>query len=150
MIVEENGIRALHAEILDAWNARDADRYAAAFTKDANVIGFDGSMMDGSEEIAAELARIFADHETASYIAKVLQVRSLADGVAVLRAVVGMVPPGQQDINPAVNAVQSLVAVRENGGWRATLLQNTPAAFHGRPQDSDRLTEELRRVLRGS
>lgn len=150
MIVDESGVRALHAEILDAWNAQDANRYAAVFASDANVIGFDGSMMDGAGEIAAELTKIFADHETARYIAKVLQVRPLAediDDAALLRAVVGMVPPGRRDINPAVNAVQSLVAVRVGGRWLATLLHNTPAAFHGRPEQSERLTEELRRLL---
>jgi hypothetical protein len=52
------------------------------------------------------------------------------------------------DINPAVNAVQSLLAVKQDGRWRIALLQNTPAAFHGRPDLSDQLTAELRAELR--
>ena len=59
-----------------------------------------------------------------------------------------MVPPGLADINPAVNAVQSLLAVRQDGRWRIAQLQNTPAAFHGRPDLSDQLTGELRAELR--
>jgi hypothetical protein len=61
-----------------------------------------------------------------------------------------MVPPGQHDISPAVNAVQTLVATRDHGAWRIALFRNTPAAFHGRPELSEQLTEELREDLRQS
>jgi hypothetical protein len=44
--------------------------------------------------------------------------------------------------------VQSMIAFREPDGWRIALFQNTPAAFHGRSEDSERLTDELRQVLR--
>ena len=68
--------------------------------------------------------------------------------VGLLRAVVGMIPPGSNDINPAGNTIQTLVAVEGADGWRAALFQSTPAAWHGRPQDSAALTEELREVAR--
>jgi hypothetical protein len=55
-----------------------------------------------------------------------------------------VVPAGADDINPVLNAVQSLVAERRNGGWRVVLYHNTPAAFHGRPDDADALSTELR------
>ena len=32
-------------------------------------------------------------------------------------------------------------------GWRIALYQNTPAQFHGRPELSRALTEELRQLL---
>jgi uncharacterized protein (TIGR02246 family) len=67
--------------------------------------------------------------------------------VAVLRAVAGMVPPGQSDIEPAVNAVQTLVAAKHDGQWRIALFQNTPAQFHGKPELVQQLTEELRQLL---
>jgi hypothetical protein len=54
-----------------------------------------------------------------------------------------MVKPGETAVNPTTNAVQSLVAVRTDAGWRVALFQNTPAAFHGRPDESARLTAEL-------
>jgi hypothetical protein len=77
-------------------------------------------------------------------------VRLLSPDVAILRAVAGMVPPGESDINPEVNAVQTLVAVKQQNNWIIALFQNTPAAFHGRPELSERLTEELRQALRTS
>jgi hypothetical protein len=51
------------------------------------------------------------------------------------------------NLNPAVNAVQSLVAVKNAGEWRIALFQNTPAQFHGRPELVQELTEELRGLL---
>ena len=97
--------------------------------------------------ILSELSRIFADHQTAAYYGKIREVRFLASDVAVLRAVVGMVPPGQSDINPAVNAIQLLVATRQEGRWRVAEFQNTPAQFHGRPDLAEALTAELRQLL---
>src|SRR5512141_2624542 len=98
---ENAAIPALYWNLLDAWNKHNAHDFAALFTNDANVIGFDGSQMNGKREIETELSRIFTAHQTARSIAKVREVRFLAPEVAMLRAVVGMVPPGQMDINPA-------------------------------------------------
>ena len=47
-----------------------------------------------------------------------------------------------------MNAVQTVVAKQEHGRWLIALFQNTPAAYHGRPQASQQLTEELRQELR--
>jgi hypothetical protein len=58
-----------------------------------------------------------------------------------------MAPPGQADLDPGLNAVQTVVAARRDGEWRVALFQNTPAQFHGRPDLSDALTTELRQVL---
>ena len=143
----DNPAIALHQALIERWNAQDAVGYAALFTEDANVVGFDGSMVDGADAIREHLAGIFADHTTARYVTKVREVRQLASDVVLLRAVAGMVPPGADDINRDVNAVQSLVAVSKGGEWSAALWQNTPAAFHGRPQDAEALTDELREVL---
>jgi uncharacterized protein (TIGR02246 family) len=138
----------VYTQLLEAWNRRNADDFAALFTKDGNSVGFDGSPLDGPAEIASTLKGIFANHPTAAYVAKVREVRRLCPEVTLLRAVVGMVPPGQTDLNPSVNAIQSLVIVEEEGQLRISLLQNTPAAFHGRPQVAERLTDELKEVLR--
>jgi uncharacterized protein (TIGR02246 family) len=91
---------------------------------------------------------MFTDHVTAAHVAKVREVRLLAPGVALPRAVVGMVPPGKDDRHPPVDAVQTLIAAQADGRWRIALFQNTPAAFHGRPEFSDVRTEEFREVLR--
>ncbi|GAA1800292.1 SgcJ/EcaC family oxidoreductase [Actinomadura chokoriensis] len=146
---ELDAVRALHRRILDGWNARDGAAFAAPFGDDGACIGFDGSLHAGRAEIAARMDRVFADHATARYVAAVRDVRLIAPGAAVLRAVAGMVPPGASDLNPAANAVQALTAARDGGRWRAVLFQNTPAAYHGRPEAAEALTAELRALLPG-
>jgi uncharacterized protein (TIGR02246 family) len=147
---DETRIRLLYQTLLEAWNDKDAHEMAELFSENGNVIGFDGSQMDGRKQIESVLGQIFVDHPTPVYVAAVRAVRFLAPGVALLRAVAGMVPRGHSDINPALNAVQSLIATKEQGRWRIALFQNTPAAFHGRAELSEQLTEELRRALRAS
>jgi len=58
-----------------------------------------------------------------------------------------MVPPGRSELNPAVNAIQALVAVRSAGRWEIAHFQNTPAQFHGRTDLPDALTTELQQLL---
>jgi len=145
-VASENAVRLLYDALLDAWNRRDAPGFAGLFTEDGSVVGFDGSQMNGRPGIAAALGAIFKDHPTAAYVPVVREVRYIGGDAALLRAAVGMVPPGGSDINPAVNAVQSMVAVRGKSGWRIALLHNTPAAFHGRPDLAEALTGELRRA----
>jgi uncharacterized protein (TIGR02246 family) len=142
------GAVTLYTQLLDAWNRRSADDFAALFTEDGNTVGFDGSLLDGRAGIATSLRDIFASHPTAAYVAKVREVRRLGDDVQLLRAVVGMIPPGQTELNPAVNAIQSVVIVGQTGRLKIALLHNTPAAFHGRPHLVQQLTEELTEVLR--
>src|SRR5690348_14637904 len=143
----EPAVRTLYQELLASWNRRDAAGFAALFAEDGNLVGFDGSPLDGRAEIETHLRQIFTDHPTASYVGKVREVRFLTPDVAMLRAVAGMVPPGQSDIHPAVNTIQTLVAVRQAAGWSIAVYQNTPAQFHGRPEMSQALTDELRALL---
>jgi uncharacterized protein (TIGR02246 family) len=147
---DEAKVRLLYQTLLEAWNDKDAHEMAELFSENGNVIGFDGSQMDGRKQIESVLGQIFADHPTPVYVAAVREVRFLAPGVALLRAVAGMVPRGHSDINPALNAVQSLIATREQDRWRIALFQNTPAALHGRAELSEQLTAELRQALRAS
>lgn len=145
--MDETQIRKLFEDLLAAWNDRDAARYAALFAEDGNVVGFDGSQYNGRAEIEAEIGKIFADHETAAYVWKVREVRFLSGEAALLRAVAGLLPRGQSDLNPAANAIQSLVAAKEGDAWRIALFQNTPAQFHMRPDLAEKLTEELRQLI---
>lgn len=143
-------VGGLYRSLMEAWNRRDAAAFAAGFAEDAHVVGFDGSQMAGRAEIEATIGAIFNDRQTGAYVWLVREVRALAPGAALLRGVCGMVPPGQADLNPAVNAIHSLVAVSRGGRWRIALFQNTPAQFHGRPALAERLTAELRQALAAS
>jgi uncharacterized protein (TIGR02246 family) len=149
LAVIEDHVGALHRALLEAWNRRGASAMAALCTDDCVIIGFDGSQMNGRREIETALRRIFADHPTAAYVSAVRGVRWIGEGVAVLVAVAGMVPPGKNRIMPERNAVQSMVAVQRDDRWKVALFQNTPAAYDGRAEMRDKLTRELNAKLDG-
>ena len=141
---------ALFTRLLEGWNARDAAAFAAQFATDGSCVGFDGSQMDGRAAIESELGRVFADHTPATYVAKVREVRAIGPRAMLVRAVAGMVPPGRSALHPERNAIQSLVAVSEDGEPRIALFHNTPARFDGRPQLAEQLTAELTAVYHSS
>jgi uncharacterized protein (TIGR02246 family) len=142
-------VAARYEELLDGWNGQNAGRFAASFAEDSTVIGFDGSEQSGRASIASEMQQIFEDHKTATYIAKVRSVKLLSADVAILSAVVGMMPPGKSKLLPDRNAHQTVVAVKREREWRIVLFQNTPAQFHGRPELVEQMTAELQQVADG-
>ncbi|HEX6290523.1 MAG TPA: SgcJ/EcaC family oxidoreductase [Herpetosiphonaceae bacterium] len=144
---DEREVRALYQQLLSSWNERNAHAFAALFSEDGHSIGFDGSAISGQAEIESHIRQIFSDHQTGTYVGKIRDVRFLGADIALLRAVCGMIPPGQADLNPAVNTIQTVVAVRHDQTWRVELFQNTPAQFHGRPDLVRQLTDELRELL---
>ena len=144
---DEIEVRELYRQMLDGWNKRSADAFAAPIAEDGDLIGFDGSQLIGRSEFVSSIQQIFADHLTAPYVSKVKSVRFLSPEVAVLRAIVGMIPPAQPDLDPNLNALQTPIASKRDGQWRIVLFQNTPAQFHGRPDLVQQMTEELRQLL---
>jgi uncharacterized protein (TIGR02246 family) len=143
----EADIVDLYARLLKFWNDRDAFGFSSLFTNHGNATGFDGSQMNGPEEIGEALDEIFKNHQTARYVWKVREVRSLALNIVILRAVAGMIPPGKSEINPARNAIQTLLASHSPEGWKIELFQNTPAVFDGRPVLGMELTNELQQEV---
>ena len=144
----DSATRQLYAQLLEAWDKRNARDYALLFTSEGNLVGFDGSQLNGQLEIGAHLTEVFTHHQTPRYISLVREVRLLANDVTLLRANAGLIPPDKDDIDPALNAVQSMIAMLKGGSWKIALFQNTPAAFHDRPDLGKQLTGELRAKLR--
>jgi len=138
-------VQTLYKELLEYWEEGNAASYAGLFANGANVIGFDGSQMNGKAEIEKSLAAIFSNHAVAPYVSIVQEVRPLSNSVYVLRAVVGMIKDGK--IMPERNAIQTLIAEKQLDLFVISVFQNTPAAFHGRPEAVKKLTEELSRLI---
>ena len=59
-----------------------------------------------------------------------------------------MVPPGGMELNPAANAVQSVLFTLDSEAPQILFFQNTPAAYHGRPRLVQELTAELNEVFK--
>ena len=139
--------RRVYFGLLEDWNRQDAAAMAARFTERGSLVGFDGSPVDGRTCIEAHLQPIFAQHPTPLFVAKVREVRRMASGQTLLvRAVAGMWPRGAAELDPRFNAVQSMLLSLCDGAYRIEMFQNTPAAFHGRPEESEKLSTELREV----
>ena len=149
-IMSENAVTALYAKLIAGWNAKDGEVMAEPFAEDGTIIGFDGSISSGKETIGAEMSNIFGHHETARYAVKVQSVRPLGPQAMILRAIAGLVPPGQTAINSETNSHQTLIAEAQQGQWRIVLFQNTAAQFHGRPQLVEEMTRELQAVADAS
>ena len=145
---DEIEVRERFRHILDGWNKRSTAAFATPIAGDGDLIGFDRSQLIGRAEIVSTLQHIFADYPTAPYVSKVRFVRLLSPEVAVLHAIVGMIPPAQPDLDPKLNAIQTLIAAKRGRHWRIVLFQNTPAQFHDRPDLVQEMTEELRQLLK--
>jgi uncharacterized protein (TIGR02246 family) len=142
---QDERIRSLYIAFIDGWNRRSGAAVAAGFADDGDIIGFDGTHHHGRLAIAAEFRQIFGSHQTPLYAAVIRTVRPVAPDAAVLMAHAGMIPAGGTDLDPDLHTVHTLVAVDEGGSrWKIALLQATPAAWHGRPEAREALTEELR------
>ena len=146
---QEAQIRALYAQFVSGWNQRSGAAVAAAFADDGDVISFDGTVHSGRLSIAADMRRVFADHVTPTYVALVRSVRAVADRVAVLHAVAGMVQPGETALDPRLHTVHTMVAVDDGARWRIAVLQSAPARY-GRPDAAAALTEELTAELQAA
>ncbi len=57
---DENKIRSLYEKLLESLNDNNAGEFSKLFADDGNVIGFDGSQMNGRNQINDELNKIFA------------------------------------------------------------------------------------------
>src|SRR2546421_12136691 len=93
----EPQIRELYSRLLDGWNRRDGEAFAAPFAEDGEAIGFDGSQISGRARIAGEMQRIFTDHPTGAYVGKIRGVRMLGAQAAAVRAVAGVIPADTAD-----------------------------------------------------
>ena len=140
---QDTQIRALYVRFLAGWNQRSGVTVSSVFADDGEMIDLDGTLRSGRLTIAADMRRLFAERSTPSFVGVVRSVRSLADDVAVLHAVAGMVPPGAEALDPALHTVHSLTAVDDGGRWKIAVLQSTPARYGGRADALAALTAEL-------
>src|SRR4051812_41321915 len=88
---DELAVFELYHILIEAWNKKDARRFAKLFSGTAFVIGFDGSEMRGQAQIEEELKTIFSHHATGIYKMKVRDVTHLAEHCLLLKAISGMI-----------------------------------------------------------
>src|SRR5436305_2082325 len=130
---DEAAIRALFQQMLDGWNRSDGNAFAAPFAEESDFVGFDGTYLKGRQEIASFHQQLFDMYlKGTRLVGKVRGVRLLTPDVAVMHAVGGTVMPGQSDLEPERNSIQTLVVMKRDGKWRFAAFQNSRAQFMGR------------------
>ena len=123
---EEATVRALYQQLMDGWNQGSGDAFAAVFTEDGDLIGFDGTHFKGRQEIAPFHQRLFDKWLKGSrLVGQVKDVRFLSPEVALMHAVGGTVLRGKSEPVPERDSIQTLVATRQDGEWRLAAFQNT-------------------------
>ena len=145
---QEHDITRLYQNFIQGWNNKNAAQMTGLMEANATMIGFDGTVMTGQKAAEEHLSQIFAAYPTGVYVIVVQEVRFLSENTALLRAATGMVPRQMDDINPNVNAHQTMVATQINHQWKISLLQNTPAAFHMDPEAGKQMSALLRAQLK--
>jgi uncharacterized protein (TIGR02246 family) len=123
---DEPAVRALYQQLMDGWNQGSGDAFAAVFTEDGDLIGFDGTHFKGRQEIAPFHQRLFDKWLKGSrLVGEVKDVRFLSPDVALMHAVGGTVLRGKSEPVPERDSIQTLVATRQDGEWRLAAFQNT-------------------------
>jgi uncharacterized protein (TIGR02246 family) len=135
---DEAAVRALYQQVMDGWNQGSAAAFAAAFTEDGDLVGFDGTHLRGRQEIAPFHQQLFDRWLKGSrLVGQVKDVRLLSPDVALMHAVGGTVLRGKSEPSPERDSIQTLVATRQEGGaWRLAAFQNTRVRPMGRNASS--------------
>jgi uncharacterized protein (TIGR02246 family) len=122
---DEAHILALFDDLLADWGRGDGEAYGSRFTEDADYVAFDGTHTRGRAEIAASHQMLFDKWLKGTRLTgRVLSIKFPNPDVALVHATGGTVMPGKTKPSPERNSIQTLVAVREAGGWRFAAFHN--------------------------
>lgn len=124
----ENVAAELIGRLERAWNEADGRAFGEPFTADADFVDIRGEHHRGREPIAAGHQTIFDSiYEGSTTDYELTQARELSDNVILAHATgVLTVPSGP--LAGEHSAVQSLVLVRGDDGWKIASFHNTLVA----------------------
>lgn len=123
---DEAAIKGLFRRLLDDWAAGDGDSYGSRFTADAEYVAFDGSRTTGRAEIAASHQLLFDKYLQGTRLTGEIEgVKFLGPDIALVHATGNTVMRGKTEPSPERASIQTLVAVRQEGGWRFAAFHNS-------------------------
>ncbi len=122
---DEEAIRAIHREMVEAWNAGDAAAFISSFADDADFVAFEGTHLKGREEMISFHREIFATVVRGSRIAgDVTFVRFVNAREAVMHSRISYAPDaGSAELDSRASMQLTVVSKRE-GKWRIEALMN--------------------------
>ena len=125
-VADEAAVRDLYRELMEGWNRGSGEAFAAVFTDDGDLVGFDGTHLKGRAEIATCHQELFDKWMKGTrLVGQVKDVRFLSSDVALMHTVGSTVMRGKTEPAPERDSIQTLVATRQSGEWRLAAFQNT-------------------------
>jgi uncharacterized protein (TIGR02246 family) len=123
---DDAALRALMAQMVEAWDRGDSAGLAAAFTEDGELVAGDGTLTSGRPEIERYFAGLLTRlPKGTAFAAPITSVRLLTSDVALVSSGGGFLMPGDTEVTSERRGIQFLVAVRDGAAWRAALFQRT-------------------------
>jgi uncharacterized protein (TIGR02246 family) len=132
---DEAAIEAVFRRLADAWNGGDMEAFGALFEEDADYVVFNGIHLKGRRQIAEVHGQLFQGPLKGTRIegGGGQTVRMLCPHVALVHSSGGLRRPGESDVSPEQNSVQTFVLVKRGDGWRIAAFQNTRVQVFGPP-----------------
>ncbi len=141
-------IQQLYQKKICGWNIGDAAKFAEPYSEDADFIGFDGTYLEGKQQIITFHAMLFDKFVRGTrLVGKVKHIRFPIPTVAIVVGISGTIERGSNSINHERNSIHTIVAVKTDQGWKFTSFQNTRAQYLGNPEKIDALTKELKQLI---
>ena len=121
-------IEALLARMADSWARGDGKAYGELFCEDAQYVEAPGRRVRGRAAIAQSHQRIFDSFFRQTRIATETpaDIRQIARDVVLIESSGAVLFPGEDERRIAPNGLMTMVARRDEQGWRIVSFQNTP------------------------
>lgn len=124
---KEKSALSVPLRLVAAWANNDAAGIAEVFTEDGILILPGDVFKKGRGEILSFMAAAFAGpFKGTGVTGRPVDVRFVADDVALLRTHGGILAPGETEIAPELAVRSTWVAVQRDGGWQLAAYQNSP------------------------
>lgn len=113
--------------LVQAWTQNDGQAVAEVFTEDGIMILPGDVFKRGREEIGGFMAAAYAGpFKGTGVIGRPVDVRFVADDVALLRTHGGILAPGETEIAPELAVRSTWVVVKRDETWQLAAYQNSP------------------------
>lgn len=146
--IDTKEIQQLYQKKICGWNIGDATKFAEPYSEDADFIGFDGTHLEGKQQIITFHAMLFDKFVRGTrLVGKVKHIRFPISTVAIVIGISGTIESGHDSINPERNSIHTIVAVKTDYKWKFSSFQNTRAQYVGSPEKINILTNELKQLI---
>ncbi|MGH9994965.1 MAG: SgcJ/EcaC family oxidoreductase [Nitrososphaeraceae archaeon] len=76
---DETAIRSLYQQLMDGWNKGNSEAFAAPFAEDSDLVGFDGTHLNGRQNIISFHQQLFDNYVKGSRLVGKVSEHSLSN-----------------------------------------------------------------------